>query len=107
MSASTALILVGLLIAAAGAGGALLAHYQPDRTRPGAVGDELALATDFEGMARALHAIDRRIKIGVGVAVGGLLLAGIGAYLGSDARALGADVGGGGSNDNARVGGSW
>jgi hypothetical protein len=37
----------------------------------------------------------------------GLLVAGVGAWLGSDARAMGADVGGSGTGDHARVGGTW
>ena len=85
----------------------MLAHYGPDTSRSGAVDDELVLATDFEGLAETFRSIDRRVRIGVAVAIAGLLLAGVGAYLGSDARALGADVGGSGTNDSARVGGSW
>ena len=107
MSAATALILFGLLVAAAGAGGALMAHYRPDASRTRVVDDELVLASDFEGMARAFRSIDRNIRLGVAVTIAGLLVAGVGAYLGSDARALGADVGGSGTNDSARVGGSW
>jgi hypothetical protein len=41
------------------------------------------------------------------VAVVGLLVAGIGAYLGSDARALGTDVGGSGTSNHSRIGGTW
>ena len=107
MSAATVLIVVGFLLLITGVGVALLARF-----RPGPVGhvfapEDVVVAAGFEEMARVFRSIDQRIKIGVGVAVAGLLLAGLGAYLGSDARALGADVGGGGSNDNARVGGSW
>jgi hypothetical protein len=113
MTAATSLVIVGLVLAVIGAGVALRARSQP---RPAV--DPLAVASHVDGPVdsfddvlerahAAFRATDSALRIGVAVIVAGLLLAGIGAYLGSDARALGADVGGSGTSDRARVGGSW
>ncbi len=109
MSAGTALLVVGLVVALIGVGLALRPRLAgrpamvgvPDDDPIHDVGDAL------ERVAEAFHAVDRGLRTGVIVAVVGLVVAGIGAYLGSDARALGADVGGSGTNDHARIGGTW
>ena len=61
----------------------------------------------LERVQFAFRATDSRLRTGVALVLVGLLLAGVGAYLDSDARALGADVGGSGTTDRARVGGTW
>lgn len=109
MSAGTALIVIGLVVALVGVGLALRPRLAgrpamagvPDSTPVDGVDDAL------ERVATTFHAVDKGLRTGVLVAVVGLLVAGLGAYLGSDARALGTDVGGSGTNDKARVGGSW
>jgi len=109
MSAATALLVVGLVVALIGVGLALRPRLAgrpamggvPDSGPVDEVGDVL------ERVASAFHAVDRGLRTGVIVAVVGLLVAGIGAYLGSDARALGADVGGSGTGNHARIGGTW
>jgi hypothetical protein len=109
MSAGTALLVVGLVVALIGVGLALRPRLAgrpamvgvPDDGPIHDVGDAL------ERVAETFHAVDRGLRTGVIVAVVGLVVAGIGAYLGSDARALGADVGGTGTNDHARIGGTW
>ena len=109
MTAATSLVIVGLVLAVLGAAVAVRARLQP---RPAA--DPLAVASPvdsfddaLERVQAAFRATDSGLRTGVAVIVTGLVLAGIGAYLGSDARALGADVGGSGTSDRARVGGSW
>src|SRR4051812_42758404 len=109
MSTGTVLIVIGLAVALVGVGFALVPVLQgrpalsgvPDDTPVHEVADVLAHAGDV------VRRTDRDVRAGVAVAVVGLLLAGIGAWLGSDARALGTDVGGSGSSDRARVGGTW
>jgi hypothetical protein len=109
MSAGAALIVIGLLVAVIGVGLALRPHFAgrpamagvPDAAPIHDVGDALEQASE------AFHAVDRGVRTGVAVAVVGLLVAGVGAWLGSDARAMGADVGGSGTGDHARVGGTW
>ena len=61
----------------------------------------------LERVQSAYRATDAALRSAVAVMAVGILLAVVGAYLGSDARALGADVGGSGTTDRARVGGSW
>jgi hypothetical protein len=109
MSAGTALLLIGLVVALVGVGLALRPRLQG---RPALVGaPDTAPIDDVRGaleeVASTFHSIDRGVRTGVAVAVVGLLIAGLGAFLGSDARALGTDVGGSGSGDKARIGGTW
>lgn len=66
--------------------------------------DDLADLLDRVG--QVFRATDRALRMGVVVAVVGLLVAGVGAWLVSDMRAFGADVGGG-SSDREQVGGTW
>lgn len=109
MSAATVMMLVGLVGALVGVGVAVRAGLQGRPVTAG-VADDTPVEDVADALARVsdtFRSTDRALRIGVVVAAGGLLLAGIGAYLGSDARALGADVGGSGSSDNARVGGTW
>jgi hypothetical protein len=109
MSAATALILIGLVVALVGVGIALRSRLLgrpamvgvPDATPVNDVADAL------ERVSEAFHATDKGLRTGVALGIVGLLVAGFGAYLGSDARALSADVGGSGTNDSARIGGSW
>ena len=102
MSAATALVLVGLVVALAGVGVALWAHLRAPEPA-GFAPEDVVVAHGFEQLADAVRRIDARVRLGVV----GLLVAGLGAYVGSDARALGADLGGGGTSDKARVGGTW
>ena len=109
MSAGTALLVVGLVVALIGVGLALRPRLAG---RPAMVGvsDDCPIhdvGEALERVAETFHGVDRGLRTGVIVAVVGLVVAGIGAYLGSDARALGADVGGTGTNDHARIGGTW
>ena len=109
MSAGTALLAIGLVIAAIGVGLALRTRLAG---RPAMVGTPDAapihdVSDVLEQAADAFRSVDRGLRLGVSVAALGLLVAGIGAYLGSDARALSTDVGGGGTSDHARIGGSW
>ena len=102
-------MVIGLVVALLGVVLALRAHI---RIRPALAGipDDAPVddvADVLERVARAFRATDRGIRSGVAMAVVGLLVAGLGAYLVSGTRALGADVGGSGTDDNARVGGSW
>ncbi len=106
MSAGTALIVFGLVVALAGVALAALS-YRPRSEDAVLAPDEMVLATGFEQVSQAFHRVDKGVRTGVAVAVVGLLVAGAGAYLGSDARALGADVGGSGTSDHNRVGGTW
>jgi hypothetical protein len=109
MSAASVLIVLGLVIAGLGAALALRSRLLTARTA-----DPLATAApihDFDDVLEraqtAFRATDDALRIGVVMAVVGLLLAGVGAYLTSDAQALGTDVGGSGTSDRARVGGTW
>jgi hypothetical protein len=109
MSAGTALLVVGLVVALIGVGLALRRRLAG---RPAMVGVPDTGPIDdvndvFERVAETYHSVDRGLRTGVIVAVVGLLVAGIGAYLGSDARALGTDVGGSGTSNHARIGGTW
>ena len=109
MSAGTALVVIGLVIALLGVGLALRPRLAG---RPAMVGIPDSSPIDdvedaLERVSSTFHAVDKGLRTGVIVAVVGLLVAGLGAYLGSDARALGTDVGGSGTNDKARVGGTW
>jgi len=106
MSAATALMLIGLVVALAGVGVAVWARLRAPEPA-GLAPEDVVVAHGFEQLADAVRRIDARVRLGVVVAVVGLLVAGLGAYLGSDARALGADIGGGGTSDKARVGGTW
>jgi hypothetical protein len=109
VSAATALLVIGLVVALVGVVLALLPRLagrpvlvgMPDAEPIDDVHDALA------EVSRSYHAVDRGVRIGVLVAVVGLVVAGLGAYLGSDARTLGTDVGGSGGGDHARVGGTW
>ena len=67
--------------------------------------DDLADLLDRAG--QVFRATDRALRLGVAVTVVGLLVAGVGAWLVSDMRAFGADVGGGASSDREQVGGTW
>jgi hypothetical protein len=106
MSAGTALMVIGLVVALVGVGLAA-ASYRPPSADAVFAPDEMVVATGFEQLSQVFHRIDKGVRSGVAVAVVGLLVAGVGAYLGSDARALGADVGGTGTGDHNRIGGSW
>jgi hypothetical protein len=109
MSAATVLIALGLVVAGLGAALALRSCLQAAPTSdPRATAAPIHDVEDlFERAQAAFRATDDALRIGVAMAVVGLLLAGVGAYLSSDARALGADVGGSGTSDRARVGGTW
>jgi len=109
MSAGTALIVIGLVVALLGVGLALRPRLAGRPAMAGATDTSPIDDVDdaFARVATTFQAVDKGLRTGVIVAVAGLLIAGLGAYLGSDARALGTDVGGSGSNDKARVGGSW
>jgi hypothetical protein len=109
MSAATLLLLFGLVVALAGVGVALRARLT---ARP--AGNVLTVDAPIDSFddlleraQAAYRATDSGLRAGVGLVVVGVLLAGVGAYLDSDARALGADVGGSGTSDRARVGGTW
>jgi hypothetical protein len=99
-------MVIGLVVALVGVGLAALSyrHHSKDAVF---TQEELVLATGFEQVSQSFHRIDKGVRSGVALAVVGLLVAGVGAYLGSDARALGADVGGSGTSDHNRIGGSW
>ncbi len=109
MSAATTLMVIGLLMALLGAGLALRARVQ---ARSAAHALSTGVPVDgfedvLERVQSAYSATDAALRSAVAVMAVGILLAVVGAYLGSDARALGADVGGSGTTDQARVGGSW
>ncbi len=106
---ATALMLVGLVVALVG-----IALVVRARTRVAPVGAALSSGEAIDGFddvleraQAAYRATDASLRTGVLVAVAGLLLAVVGAYLGSDARALSTDLGGSGTSDKARVGGTW
>jgi hypothetical protein len=109
MSAATALLAIGLVVALVGVGLALRPRLAGRPAMTGAPADDPIhdVGDALERVAETFHALDRGLRTGVLVAVVGLVVAGIGAYLGSDARALGADVGGSGTNAHARIGGTW
>jgi hypothetical protein len=109
MSASSILVVLGLVVALAGV---VLAFRARAKAGPAATLAPAGAPVDgfddvLERAEAAFRATDAGLRTGVAAVVVGLLLAGVGAYLGSDARALGADVGGSGTSDRARVGGSW
>ena len=109
MSAATTLMVIGLVMSLLGAGIALRARLQ---ARSAAHALSTGVPVDgfedvLERVQSAYHATDAALRTAVAVMVVGVLLAVVGAYLSSDARALGADVGGSGTSDRARVGGSW
>jgi hypothetical protein len=109
VTAGTALILIGLVVGLVGVGIALRSRLLG---RPAMVGVPDATPVDdvadaLERVSEAFHATDKGLRTGVAVAVVGILVAGFGAYLSSDARALSADVGGKGTSNSARIGGSW
>jgi hypothetical protein len=108
MAAATALMVLGFVLALVGVAVAVRARFQA-----GPAADVLRAETPIDGfddvlerVQVAFRATDSGLRAGVALVVVGLLLAGAGAYLDSDARALGADVGSG-KTDHARVGGTW
>jgi len=109
MSAATVLMVVGLVVALVGIG--LVVRVRSQVAHVGATlssGEAIDGFDDvLERAQTAYRATDASLRTGVLVAVAGLLLAVVGAYLGSDARSLGTDIGGSGSSDKARVGGTW
>jgi hypothetical protein len=109
MSTATTLMIIGVLIALLGAALGFRARLQA-RSAAHALSTG-APVDDFddvlERIQTAYRTTDAALRSAVALMVVGVLIAGVGAYLGSSARALGADVGGSGTTDRARVGGSW
>ena len=109
MSAATTLMVIGLLMALLGVGLALRARLQA-RSAAHALstgGPVDGFEDVLERVQSAYRATDAALRGAMASWSWESLLAVVGAYLGSDARALGADVGGSGTTDRARVGGSW
>lgn len=109
MSAASALMVIGLVVAAVGV---MLVVRARARAVP--VATALSAGEAIDGLddvlasaQSAYRATDASLRIGVMVTVTGLVLAVVGAYLGSDARALSTDLGGSGTSNKARVGGTW
>jgi hypothetical protein len=109
MSAASVLMVLGFALTLVGVGVAARARLQarPATDVPRAETPIDGFDDVLERVQVAFRATDSGLRAGVALVVAGLLLAGVGAYLDSDARALGADVGGRGTTDHARVGGTW